>query len=464
MLDGVLRDESIFGRSHRATTIGVLTVVAMIAFEAMAVGPALPSAAKDLHSIASYGWIFTTLLAANVIGMVASGQLSDTRGPRLPLMVGIAAFGAGLLVAGTAATMVQLVLARAVQGLGVGLAITSIYVVIGESYESALRPRVFAATASAWVVPSLVGPLVSGLVTEHLGWRWVFLGLIPLVVPAAVLLQPALQHLEPRAAPPPGGQRLLRAAVVAGGLVVIEAAGQHPSVFGIVALTAGLAAVGWGILPLLPRGTFRAAPGVAAPVAMRGLMAGAFFGVEATVPLMLTVQHRYSALASGIPLALAGVFWAVGSWWQGRAAGDADAHRLRLAQLGYVLVGAGAVLVAVASQPQLSPWPVYLAWALAGAGAGLTMPSASVLLLRHTTDAQRGADSAALQLSDTTTAALTTALAGILIAAAAARSLAYSTAFAMQDALMLCLALVGIVAAGRAGATEHAGRAGTSRP
>lgn len=455
MLLAAEKPSSIFARAHRATTLGLLTVISMIAFEAMAVGPALPSAAGDLHAIASYGWVFTTVLAASVIGMVVAGQVSEVRGPRLPLAGGIVAFALGLLVAGTATTMVQLVLARGIQGLGVGLAITASYVVIGECYPPELRPRVFTATSSAWVLPSLLGPVLSGLITEHAGWRWVFLGLLPFVVLGSLLLVPTLRVLDrPAGEVPRDPKRVLRAVAVAGGLTLVEGAGQHASALGVVGLIAGLAVVGWGIVPLLPAGTFRARPGVAAPVAMRGLMAGAFFGVEATVPLMLTVQHGYGAFGSGVPLTLAGVTWAVGSWWQGRAGAADDAHRLRLAMLGYVLIAAAALLVAVASQHGLSPWPVYLAWTLGGGGAGLTMPSASVLLLRHTTDADRGADSAALQLADTTSAALTTSFAGILVALAAAGSLGYGAAFAINDAVMFGVALLGVVAAHRASATR----------
>jgi MFS family permease len=326
-----------------------------------------------------------------------------------------------------------------------------LYVIVARVYPEEYRPKIFAAMAGAWVVPSLVGPSIGGLVAQHAGWRWVFLGLVPFVVLGSLLLVPALRVLDrPAGDTPRDPRRILRAVAVAGGLVLVEGAGQHPSVLGAIGLAGGLAVVGWGIVPLLPKGTFRARPGVASAVAMRGLMAGAFFGVDATVPLMLTVQHGYSALESGVPLTLSGLTWAVGSWWQSRAAGDDDAHRLRLAKLGYLFIGVGAVLVAAAAPRDAAAWPVYVAWLLAGCGAGLTMPSSSVLLLRHTTDADRGADSASLQLADTTSAALTTGFAGILVAAAAAGSFGYGPAFAINDAVMLAIALLGVLTAHRA--------------
>ncbi len=173
---------SIFSGRLRIASGGLITLITMIAFEAMAVGPALPTAARELHGLSAFGWAFTAFLIANVFGMVVAGQLSDAHGPRRPMIAGIVMFLAGLVIAGTATTMVQLVLARGVQGLGSGLLITASYVLIGETYPSHLQPKVFIATSGAWLLPSLVGPLVSGTLTQHASWRWVFLGLVPFVL------------------------------------------------------------------------------------------------------------------------------------------------------------------------------------------------------------------------------------------------------------------------------------------
>jgi MFS family permease len=448
---------SLFSGSLRATTGGVVVLVSMTAFEAMAVGPALPTAARELHGLSAYGWAFTALLAANVVGMVLAGTLADTRGPRLPLVLGMAAFFVGLVVAGTATTMLQLVVARGVQGLGSGLLLTSVYVVIGSEYPPRLQPRVFAVTSSAWVVPSLVGPLVAGLLAQHASWRWVFIGLLPSTLLGVVLMVPVLRRMHrPTAA---GASRssaavpvLLRAAAVAAGISVLEATGQRPSLVLAVPAIAGLGLLVWGLRRLLPAGTVRARPGVPAAVALRGLLAGAFFGAEAVVPLSLTVSHGYGATAAGLPLSAAGLSWAVGSWWQGRqVAREEKARRLRLTRAGFYCVGVAVLLLAVTALPGAPAVIVYPAWALAGLGAGLTMSSSSVLLLRATTEADRGADSAALQLSDTTASSVTTGFAGVLVAAAARGAIGYGTAFLVLDLVMAAVAALGILAVASAG-------------
>lgn len=451
--DGQQQASSIFAASLRATSTGILILITLIAFEAMAVSAALPTAARDLHGLSAYGWAFTGFLLASVVGIVLSGQLCDSRGPRLPLAGGTVLFAAGLVVAGSAPDMPVLVVGRIVQGLAGGLLITAIYVLIGTVYAEGLRPALFAAISSAWVVPALVGPLVSGTLTEHLSWRWTFLGLAPFVLVGAALIAPVLRTLH---APDRGAgvladrRRLLYAGAVALGVATLEGAGQHPSVLSLAVALPGVALLAWGLRALLPSGTFVARYGVAAPVALRGLLAGSFFGVESIIPLSLTVQHHYSPIAAGLPLACSGVTWAIGSWWQGRPSHrDELSRRALLVRVGFGLVATAALLMAVLVRPDAPAALVYPAWGLAGVGAGLTMSSVGVLLLRFTTDADRGSDSAALQLADVTLSAATTGLAGVLVASAAAGSITYTTAFALLCVAMTALALLGAAAAGR---------------
>ena len=444
---------SIFSPAYRSTSGGIVVLVTLIAFEAMAVAAALPTAARALHGIAGIGWAFTGFLVSDLVGMVVSGQVCDRRGPRLPMIAGLAGFIAGLAIAGTATSMAQLVAGRCVQGFGGGLLITAIYVVLGTAYPDALRPKIFTAISSAWVLPSLLGPVVSGTLSQHASWRWVFLGLIPLVIVGAGLLVPELRRMDAVAARGPLADpgRVLRAVAAAVGVAALAAAGQHPSPLSVPAAVLGVGALAWGLRALLPPGTLLVRPGVSAPVAMRGLFAGAFFGVESMVPLTQTVQHGFGATVAALPLVGAGVAWWLGSWWQ--ACGHSEEsprRRVALIRTGFALIGVAAVLVAVGAQPRVSGWLIFAAWALAGLGAGMTWSSIGVLLLRYTNDADRGADSAALQLSDAVSSALTTGVAGVLVAAAARGVFGYTTAFTMLDLAMAGVAGLGVAVAGRA--------------
>ncbi|GHH76487.1 hypothetical protein GCM10018793_22280 [Streptomyces sulfonofaciens] len=189
---------------YLALSLGVVSVVLVIAFEATAVGTAMPVAARELHGVTLYAFAFSAFFTTSLFGMVLAGQWADRQGPLAPLGTGIGAFAAGLVVAGTASSMWLFILGRAVQGLGGGLVIVALYVVVGRAYPERLRPSIMAAFAACWVVPALVGPLVSGAVTEQLGWRWVFLG-IPLLVVFPLAL--ALPQIRRRAGGPPDATR-----------------------------------------------------------------------------------------------------------------------------------------------------------------------------------------------------------------------------------------------------------------
>ncbi|MEU2911474.1 MFS transporter [Streptomyces massasporeus] len=187
-------DEGVLGPGYRALSVGIVSVVLLIAFEATAVGTAMPVAARELDGVSLYAFAFSGYFTTSLFGMVLSGQWSDRRGPLAPLTTGITSFGAGLLLSGTAGTMWVFILGRAVQGFGGGLVIVALYVVVGRAYPERLRPAIMAAFAASWVLPSIVGPLAAGTVTEQLGWRWVFVGIPVLVVFPLALALPQIRR------------------------------------------------------------------------------------------------------------------------------------------------------------------------------------------------------------------------------------------------------------------------------
>jgi hypothetical protein len=244
--------------------------------------------------------------------------------------------------------------------------------------------------------------------------------------------------------------RLVVAVIVAVGIASLENAGQRPDTVLAWLAIPGLVGLGWGLRVLLPAGTFTVRPGVSAPIALRGVCSGAFFGMEAIIPLALTIQHHYSATLAALPLTCAGLSWSAGSWWRGRAHRSGDlAYRRMLVRTGFGFLAVAAALLALGVQPALPGWLVYVSWLFAGSGAGLTMSSVGVLMLDFTTDAERGANYAALQLSDATSDAVTTGIAGVLVAAAARAVIGYTAAFTLLSVAMGVIALIGAATAGR---------------
>ena len=128
----------------------------------------------------------------------------------------------------------------------------------------------FGAFSTAWVIPALVGPLVAGLVTTHVGWRLVFLGLLPLIVVGALLVVSAGRSFASPENPAAAAPALRWAALAGLGIAFLQYAGQRLDLLAVGLALAGVVALVAGLRPLLPAGTARSAglPSVSSPRAV----------------------------------------------------------------------------------------------------------------------------------------------------------------------------------------------------
>lgn len=426
----------------RGTTFGILLVVTLLAFESMAVGTVMPVVAGDLDGLALYAWGFSATLITSLLSTVLAGGWVDRSGPARPFMIGLGTFVAGLVVAGAAPSMWAFVAGRAVQGLGTGVSLVAMYVVIARVYPEELRSRVFAALSAAWVLPSLIGPAVGGAVAEHVGWRWVFLGLIPLVIPPTMMLVPALRGIKTVAGGPGGSgrSRYVAAFAVAAGAAVLLYGLDGSGWTMLPAALIGLAGLAFGLPRLVPAGTLRLRRGLPSVVLVRGLLSGAFFGTEVFIPLALTRLHDFSATKAGIVLTVGALGWSAASQIQGRSKRPREFYAL----LGAVLVTAGIALAAVALQLP-GGWLAAPAWIIGGAGMGFSIGSLSVLLLDLSPEDEQGVNSSALQISDTLGSSLVVGVAGALVTGFGAARI--GTGLAVSGALFAAVALLGVIAA-----------------
>ncbi|MET9295546.1 MFS transporter [Streptomyces sp. NPDC003077] len=389
----------VLSRPYRALTLGIISVVSLIAFEASAVNTAMPVAARALDGIELYAYAFSAYFTASLFAMALSGEWSDRKGPLAPLFTGIAAFGAGLVIAGAAGEMLIFVAGRAVQGLGGGLVIVALYVVVGRAYPDRLRPSVMAGFSAAWVLPVIVGPLLAGTVTEHLGWRWVFLSIPVLILLPLLVMLPALRKLpDAEGSPAVNKRRILLALAVAAGAGLLQYAAQGLSWLSLIPAVAGLALVVPSILRLLPKGTFRAARGLPSVILIRGLAAGSLLGAESFIPLMLVTERGLTATLAGLSLTAGGLAWALGSFTQSRP--RFGAYRERLMCVGLLFVAAAILAVPLVLIDGMPVWLVAVAWTLGGYGIGLNISSGSVLLLKLSRPEDAGSNAASLQVSD----------------------------------------------------------------
>ncbi|MGW6128793.1 MFS transporter [Cellulomonas sp. NPDC055163] len=465
----------------RATTLGMLALIALGAFEALAVSTAMPSVVTDLGGFELYATAFAGPVAAGVVGLTVAGLWSDRRSPVAPLLTGVALFLAGLVVAGLAGSMPVLVAGRVVQGVGSGLYSVVLYVVVARVYPEATRPRVFAAFAAAWVVPGLIGPFLAGVIVEQLGWRWVFLGVPLLAVPAVLALWPALASIRqapPASAGPSGGGESAgttspdapstenagsRDAVPAGtttpgapsrgdatgtapsgGAAVGRSAPGRSGVRTSTQLVALSVVAAVGVLALHHAGQQRGASALVwtlaggAAVALtlpRMLPTGtlrAARGLPSVIALRGLLSAAFTAAEVFLPLLLqthrglgpsaagAVLTCAAVSWSTGswlRGRGFGGWSDVRWLRAGGGAMVAGITVVALVVAPAVPVAIAYVGWTVAGLGMGLAFPTTSILTLRLSPPESQGANSSALQIMDSVSIALVLALSGALLTA-----------------------------------------------
>lgn len=167
---------------------GVLTVLFLASLNLTVVGTAMPRVISDLGGFHLYAWAFTAYAMTSTVIIPLVGTLSDNIGRRPVLLAGILVFSLGSVLIGSSQTMEQLIAFRALQGLGGGTLMSMAFATIGDIFTPIERGRYQGYTGAVWGVSSVVGPLVGGFLTDHLGWRWVFFVNLPFAVLAFAII------------------------------------------------------------------------------------------------------------------------------------------------------------------------------------------------------------------------------------------------------------------------------------
>ncbi|MFJ4221971.1 MFS transporter [Curtobacterium luteum] len=443
---------SIFSGRYALATAGMVAIVAVAAFQNLAMTTVMPEISRDLDGETLYALAFAAPLAAGVPGMVLAGTWTDRSGGRVVAWVSAALFALGTAVVMTAPTMEVFLAGRLVEGFGAGAIDVVLYVLVARIFPDELHGPVFGAFAAAWVVPALVGPALAGIVTEVWGWHWVFAGALAIAVVGFAVLVPTLRHLHPPAAElraPWQGARIGWSVGAALAILLLNVAPDLGAWAQVAAVLVGVVGTWAALRPLVPAGTFRAAPGLPSVVLLRGLVAASFFGSEAYVPFLLQAKHGLSASAAGLALTVAALSWAGSSWLHGRLGEQRlTAARTFTVGLGLVLVSLVAAFAVAAFG--LPWWLLVVGWFVGGAGMGAIYPRTSMLTLRFSGEGDDGFASSALTIADAAGSVIGLALTGLLFVGTGGADT--DVAFPLVFGGMIAVALLAWAAVRRLGA------------
>ena len=313
-------------RERMEILFAVLAGIFLAALDQTVVGTALPRIVTDLHGNDVYTWAFTSYLVTATVSGPLYGKLSDLFGRRPLFVLGVAVFLFGSLLSGISQTMWQFIAFRGLQGLGAGALFPISLAIIGDIFSPSERGKYQGFFGAVFGLSSIIGPAIGGILTDTVGWHWIFFVNIPIGVVVLFVIWRVLPVHRPE-----GVDRhidYLGAAVFVAALVPIligltnkqAGAWTDPQVGGLVAIGLALAAVFVWVEsrahePIVPLSLFRIRAFTASVTAMF-LAAMGFFTAVVFLPRWFQVVAGASATESGyqiLPLLLGLIVSAVAS-------------------------------------------------------------------------------------------------------------------------------------------------------
>ena len=413
-----------------AVTAGVLTGMFIAALEATVVGTAMPTVIATLGGLSHYSWVFSAYLVTSTVTVPVWGKLSDLYGRRLMYQLGIGMFLLGTLLSGFSASMTQLIIFRAIQGLGAGALVPLGMTIIGDTFTVEERTRMQALFSGVWGLSSVIGPIVGGFITDQISWRWVFWVNLPVGLAAALIIGVALK--EPKTHRKPtidyAGAILLMAAISLLMLAMVDGGGGA-SLFTTQNLILLLVSAVLILLfvkveqkapdPVIPFELFRNPTVLISVVA--GFLGGvAMFGAISYIPLFAQGALGFTATEAGSLLTPLMLSWVTMSVVGGRL-------MLRLGYRGITIFGFFLLTVAFVllsmferDTPRTLLYPNLV---LIGAGLGLTMLTLLIAVQQAVERSKLGIATSLNQFSRSIGGALGVAIMGAVLTAGLATQL-----------------------------------------
>jgi MFS family permease len=395
---------SVFAPPLRAAAIAIMTMVALSAFEGLAVAAALPEVAGDLGRVALLPWVVTTYLMVAGVSTVVAGALVDRVGVAATFKVAVSVFIVGGVLCGFAPSMEILIAARVLQGIGAGATNAVGLAAVGLVFPPKLVGRAFAVNAMVWGAMSIAGPAIAAALLTVASWRWIFYVNIPLGAAALMLGWRALPGLPAQDAERPTARGkidplsvVLLTVFSAGMLLALNSLSWASLPVAVVALGAGW----WVMRHARGRDDALIAPRhvLSAPFGPLGwtiaLLLIGCIGTQIYVPVYVS-----GARGAGTGLTAWSVLFFTLGWTSGaQLSSRLMDHRtpLQVTTFGASIVAPACALVGLLAYLDAPLWSVFAVLFVAGFGMGNATNSALTLLRQLAPDAELGRATAAHQ-------------------------------------------------------------------
>jgi EmrB/QacA subfamily drug resistance transporter len=403
----------------------------LAALEATVIGTAMPTVIAALGGLNHYSWVFSAYLITSTVTVPVWGKLSDLYGRRLFYQIGIGLFLLGSVLSGMSGSMTQLIVFRAIQGLGAGALVPLGMTIIGDIFTVAERARMQAYFSGVWGFSSVIGPVLGGFITDQWSWRWVFYINFPVGLVAALIIGLALKEPVRRERPSIdyAGAALLMAAITLLMLALVEGGASLSTLLSArnLALFAAAAILSVCFVwverraadPLIPFALFRNRVVTVSVVA--GFLAGVgMFGAISFVPLFAQGALGATATEAGSLLTPLLLSWVTMSIIGGRLLLRVGFRPTCIA--GFALMTFGFILLSTFQREASRLW-LYFDLVLIGAGLGLTMLTLLIAVQQSVARSQLGIATSLNQFSRSIGGAVGVAIMGAVLSAGLAAQL-----------------------------------------
>ncbi len=419
-------EDGLYGKPALLAMLGIALVVMLASVDQTIVSTALPRIVADLEGFDLYPWVVTSYLLTSTVCIPIIGKLSDLYGRKPFLLTAIALFVGSSAVAGLSWSMLVLILARAVQGIGSGMFLATAFTSVGDIFpQPERRARWQGMLASTFGLSSMVGPTIGGIMTDMLGWRSVFYVNLPIGILALLVIWRTLPaDLSPRVANAQidwGGAVTITAGM-SSLLFIVEWGGNtlawsSPAMLGLI--TSAIVFIGGFIIiehrvpePLIPPKLF-AIPALLGSSLASFLTGFGMFGLIFYTPLFMQGSMGLSPSMAGLLQTPLVASLAVGSLLSGQTYAKVKKSR-PFVLTGSVLFMIGTLLLTQAT-PTMNHSLLAAELALCGVGVGMQWPIMLVIIQIVVPRSQQGVGNALIRFLRLIGSMLGTAVMGVLV-------------------------------------------------
>ena len=379
-------------RNRIRIIVGVIFGAFLAALDTTILATAMPTIVGDLGGLSLYSWVFSVYMISTAVSTPVWGKLSDTLGKRRIFVIVVIAFVGGSILCGLSQNMVQLIVFRAIQGIGAGGLVSVPFSLISTVFPTSERGKALGLLSSAWGISSVLGPVIGSFIVQHFAWHWVFYVNVPVGIAAiSIVVQAYQEDIEKENVRIDYlGAMLLGSAIVSLLLVTLWI-GRGTEIFDLRVDLTSLALIGctvWFLRheamvenPILDLQFFRQRSFWVGNV-LAFTSSFAVFGIVAYMPLFARNILGGTSVEAGIVVTSMSLVWSGSSVIAGRLVYTTGEKTL-------IRVGMGALVLGfvLTEMTTTSSSMVFLTLCMVAAGAGMGIQTPALLLsVQHSVD------------------------------------------------------------------------------